>query len=258
MSFIDDIVNVGKSVVGYIGGNSLGSSLARTALLAYAVNRMNASVNAENQTGDAANNNTPDPGVRLQVDPDPEHKIPVVYGSAFLGGIISEAVESNNNLRMTYCLTICERTGIRMSDSVQSTFAFNDIYLNGNRVVFHADGITVSYTSDKDGNIDYSPDGLIKIYCYAGNSNSGVIPVGYSGTPITAYSVIPGWTSANAMNDLVFAVVEVNYNKDKNVTSLPTVSFHITNTMNQPGDCIYDYMTSTRYGAGIPATEINT
>jgi 1-deoxy-D-xylulose 5-phosphate reductoisomerase len=58
------------------------------------------------------------------------------------------------------------------------------------------------------------------------------------------------------MNNLVFAIVEVTYNKTKNVTSLPNMSFAIQNSMTMPGDCLWDYMTNTRYGAGIPASEI--
>jgi hypothetical protein len=30
------------------------------------------------------------------------------------------------------------------------------------------------------------------------------------------------------------------------------------NTMTLPGDVLYDYMTNTRYGAGIPEAEIKT
>jgi hypothetical protein len=60
------------------------------------------------------------------------------------------------------------------------------------------------------------------------------------------------------MSNLVFAVVEVNFNRDKNVTTAPaSVKFHITNTMTMPGDCIYDYMTNQMYGAGIDAGEIS-
>lgn len=255
MSFIDSIVSGAKAV---FGGNSIGSSLARTALLAYAVNRMTASVNADNQIGNTAATNTPDYGVRLQVSPDPENKIPVVYGSAYLGGIITDAVESNNNLTMTYCFTICEKTGVLMSNSVQSSFTFNDIYMNGNRCVFHADGISVNYTSDKDGNIDYSPDGLVKVWCYNGNSSSPVVPSGYTnGSLPSAYTNMPTWTVNHIMSDLIFAIVQVNYDKTKGVTAVPTFNFHVTNSMSQPGDCLYDYMTSTRYGAGLKTSEIN-
>jgi len=54
----------------------------------------------------------------------------------------------------------------------------------------------------------------------------------------------------------VFVAIKMNYNKDKGLTRIPTFRFKLTNTMTMPGDCIYDYMTNTRYGAGIDATEI--
>ena len=70
---------------------------------------------------------------------------------------------------------------------------------------------------------------------------------------------MPNWASAtHAMNDLLFAVVRVDYNRDKNVTGLGDMLFHIQNNMYLPGDCLYDYMTNTRYGAGISASEIYT
>jgi hypothetical protein len=58
------------------------------------------------------------------------------------------------------------------------------------------------------------------------------------------------------MNDLIFAVVKVDYNREKNVTGIGDLLFHVDNTMKLPGDVLYDYMTNTRYGAGITATEI--
>ena len=60
------------------------------------------------------------------------------------------------------------------------------------------------------------------------------------------------------MSDLVFAVIEITYNSSNGVTKAPSsVEFHVSNSMTMPGDCIYDYMTNTRYGAGIPVTEIS-
>lgn len=255
MSFLDGLQSVGS----WLGGKSIGSQLARTAILAYAVNRMTASVNADNQTSAAANSNAPDYGVRLQVSPDPEHKIPIIYGMAHLGGIITDAQASNANQVITYAVTIAEKTGTKLSTGTASTFTFNDVFMNDQRIVFKADGITVNYTTDRDGNIDYSAQDLIKVYCYAGNSNTPVVPSGYTnGSLQNAYAVMPNWDSTYMMNDLIFALVKVTYNKDKGITNIPNMRFQITNSMTKPGDCLYDYMTNTRYGAGIPSTEIYT
>jgi hypothetical protein len=58
------------------------------------------------------------------------------------------------------------------------------------------------------------------------------------------------------MNNLAFAIVRIDYDKEKDVTSLGEFKFRINNTMYQAGDCLYDYMTNTRYGAGIDSGEI--
>lgn len=254
MSFLSGL----KAVGSWLGGNSLGSQLAKTALLGYAVNRMTASVNPSNQTPGAASTNTPDYGARLQVDPDPEHKIPVVYGMAHLGGIIVDAQASNSNQTMTYAVVIAEKTGVKISDNQPSAFTFNDVFLNDSRIVFKSDGVTVDYTTDRGGNIDYSAQGLVKVYCFAGNSTTPVTPSGYTNNSLqSAYAIMPGWTSDYMLQNLIFALVQVTYNRDKGITNLPTMRFQITNSMSKPGDCMYDYMTNNLYGAGIPSSEIN-
>lgn len=263
MSFIDDIVDLGSTVLGgatsILKSDGIGGSLARTALLGLAVNQVSKMINSENSVGSTAKTSEPDRGVRLQVNPDSQHKIPVVYGSAHLGGIISDAVIANGNTTMYYCITICEMTGTKFSDGNPSTFEFNDIYWNDHRLVFKSDGITAAYMIDRESNVDYSVADLVKVYCYTGSSSSAdqVAPFAYTlDTAVNAYSVVPGWTSNHAMNDLVFAIVRVDYSKEKNITSIPDIKFHITNSMTLPGDCIYDYATNTRYGAGINSSEI--
>jgi hypothetical protein len=84
-----------------------------------------------------------------------------------------------------------------------------------------------------------------------------VVPRGYSnGSLLAAYALMPNWGTDHTMNDLVFALVRVDYNKEKNVTGLGTIDFKMKNTMTQSGDVLYDYMTNTRYGAGIDPAEI--
>ena len=256
MSWIDDIADVGKTVIGVFSGNDTGAVLARTALMAYGLNQL--TKNNDKGSGDPTST-TPDAGTRLQLNPSTTNSVPVVYGSAFLGGIITDAEISNSNKTMHYCITICEKTGTKLSDSTASTFTFEDIYWNDQRLVFDTNGIDATYSVDRDGNVDYSVAGQVKVYCFAGSSTTPVVPDNYTnGSLNPAYSIMPNWTSNHTMDDLVFAIVRVDYSREKNITQLPTLKFHITNSMTQPGDCIYDYMTNTRYGAGIDPTEINS
>jgi len=255
MSWLDDIVDFGSSALDWLGGNPIVGGLAKTAILGYGLNKITSSINQDNATKNS--NSQPDPGVRLQVDPDPQHKIPVVYGTAFLGGIVTDAVLTNSNQTMVYCLTICERTGVKLSDSVQSVISFKDIYLNDERVIFKADGVTVDYTVDRTGTKNDFPRDLIEIYCYNNGSTGATTPIYNTGTNVSnAYAVMTNWTSNHTMNNLVFAIVRVTYNKEKNITQLPKLDFQISNTMTLPGDCIYDMLTNEIYGAAIDPTEV--
>jgi hypothetical protein len=59
------------------------------------------------------------------------------------------------------------------------------------------------------------------------------------------------------MDELVFALIKVRYSKEKGITGIGNIEFKVKNTMSQAGDCINDYLTNTRYGAGITIEEIN-
>ena len=259
MSFLSGIVNFGKSALGFLGGNSIGSSLVKTALLGFAVNKMSKSVLKENDTKGSGGTSNIDKGVRLQVKPNAEAKIPVLYGDAFFGGNISDAAMTNANKTMWYCLTLAEKTGTKLSNSGATSYTFHDVYWNQQRIVFQADGITADYAVDSNGTIDRSISGLVKVYLYAGSSSNGIIPSGYSGSVPNADTVFPNWASGtHPMTNLVFALVRVDYNREKNVTGIADMLFQVESDMKQPGDVLYDYLTSTVYGAGIPTVEIDT
>ena len=257
MSFFDDLIDFGKNI--FSGSGSILAPIATTILTGYALNKVTSSINKQNSLPSTATNTPtePDRGVRLQVNPDPQHKIPVVYGSAYLGGIITDAALTNSNKTMWYCITICEKTGVIYSSGTNSQFTFEDVYWNDQRIVFESDGITAAYTIDRDGNVDKSLAGLVRIYCYNGASTLPVVFDNYTaGALSNAYALFPNWTTNHTMSDLIFALVRVDYSKEKNVTNLGTLNWHVTNTMTKPGDCLLDYMTSTRYGAGLSSGDI--
>ena len=260
MSFLDDIGGVLGGAVDWLTSGSIGSNLAKTALMGLAVRQLNNNVNKENTPTAASQTPAVDPGVRLQVTPDPSHKIPVVYGTAYIGGIITDAELADSNKTLYSVFTFCERTGTKLSDGLASTLNFGYIRINDQRVVFKANGHTVYYTVDREGNVDRSLDGLVDIYCYGGGSAAtyNVAPQGATLSSTTAaWDVMPSWDSTYTMDDLGFIVVKMTYSKEKNLTAIPTFTTQIINSMTLPGDVLLDYMTNTRYGAGIPAAEIN-
>lgn len=270
MSFLDDIVDLGSSALSWVTGPSQGANLARTALAGYTLNQVNQSVNRENDTtSSAASTNrsatesTADQGVRVQVDPSPDQKIPVVYGRAALGGIITDAVMLNNNQTMFFCVTLCERTGrLNLGQGNLSQIKFGEIYRNNERLVFQqsgeGSGYVVAATIDEAGNYNYDLAGLIQVYCYSGSSDYPVLPAGYSNASTYAADVVfPNWDENFIMDGLVFAIVRIDYNKEKNLTGFGDWTFVLNNDMKNAGDVLFDYMTNTRYGAGIAVTEVN-
>ena len=257
MSFLDDIGSSLKDAGTWLGSSGLGPQLAKTALLGFTLNSLSKSVNKENSKPNAANSTQPDRKTREQLSPDTSHSIPVVYGSAFIKGIITDAVLSEDKKTMWYCVTICEATGVKISDNQLSQTTFEEIWWNNGKVAFESDGITVKNTVDDDGNTNSDVAGLAKFYLYSRGSNSQTFLPNISGSPIAATDIFPGWTTNHLMGDLVFAIVKVEYNKERRVTSLGDLSFKVKNTMTLPGDVMYDYMTNTRYGAGINPGEIN-
>ena len=257
MSWLDDLSEIGSSIFKSPAASNIAMNVAKTAALGLILNQVSKSVNKGNSKPDVANTTQPDRFVREQLSPDTNHSIPVIYGTAFTKGIITDAALVNDNKTMWFCVTICEKTGTLLSTGASSSFTFNKIYLNSGEVTFQGDGFTVQSITDADGNVDNKMNGLIEIYCFNNGSNSPVVPEGYTnGGLLFARDLMPNWTANHTMNDLVFALVKVEYSKERNVTNLGDIEFKITNTMTLPGDCVNDYMRNTRYGAGIPDAEI--
>lgn len=255
MSFLDDFISVGKSAVKFLGGDSIGSSLARTALTAYALNRV---VSASQKKNDVPQTRTVTKVSRVSLDPNPEHRIPVVYGQATLTGTVTDARQSTG-MEMYFCVTICERTGkLNLGQGADSSFSLENVYWNDNRIIFREDGRTVKGYYDRNNVFNTDIDGLISIYFFDGSSDDPKLPTGYTSSQalLSAYNIMPGWDINWAMSDLIFAVVRINFDTEKNVKGLENVKFTVKNTMTLPGDCLYDMMTNARYGAGLADEEI--
>lgn len=256
MSFLSGIASAGRYIASAFTGNGLGSTLVKTAALGYAVNQFQDEVKKANDANNAKNI---DEGVRLQIPPANDNKIPVLYGSAYFGGIISDAEMTADNKTMYYAVTLSEKTGVKLSNSTATSYTFNDVYWNNQRVVFENDGVTVKHSVDRQGNIDPSLKGKVEIYFYAGSSSDGIAPENYTATVPNAADVMPNWApTTHTMTDLLFAIVKVDYDRDNDITGIGDLVFQVSSDMFKPGDVLHDYMTNTLYGAGIETTNLNT
>ena len=255
MSWLSSLIDIGKTAVSWFTGDSITAGLARSALTSYSLNQVNKSINRQNQRSQPPPK--PDPGVRIQLDPNPNSKIPVIYGRAAVGGLVTDAHLFNNNASMYFCLTICEQTGaLDLGTGAISDIAFKDIYRNNQRLIFETAGPNAGYlvksAVDETGAVDTNVAGLIQVFCYSGGSQYPVLPQGYTnGTTYDAYNIMPNWTNSHTMDNLIFAIIRIDYNREKDMTALGDFTFVMQNNMTLAGDCLYDYMTNDRYGAGI-------
>ena len=241
-------VEIGAWALGSVGLSFVTSVIALG--LAYTTARVLGLTGGSGGTGQ-------DPGVRIQFPPSTTNKVPVVYGHANTKGIVTDARISNENKTMTYVLVISEKTQ-------SGTFSVGDIYWNDQQLVFRSgsESHIVASSIDQNGNgaTNTNYNGLIRVRVYSGGSGAADQIFPTTGTPVAAYTLLAGSESETSyeMNDLVFAVIQLDYNSEKGTTGLGQVTFELTNTLSNPGSVWYDYMTSERYGAGIPTAQIDT
>ena len=239
-----DVIGTG---VNWLFNDDVGKTilnLGGTALAGYALSEID---NLNKKT-------TVDPGVRLQVEINPYNKIPVIYGKAVLSGSMTDVYMASDNTTMWYVFTLCETTGkLDLGRGAQSKISFLNVYWDDMLVQFNSNGHTVSGLKDQKNKVSSDYAGLIDIYTFSGNSKSPVPATSLTTAKNTkfAYQLVPEWIETDNMTNLVFAVVKLKYSKEKNLTSLGNIKFHLQNTMTEPGDCLYDYMTNTVYGARI-------
>jgi hypothetical protein len=237
-----------------IGSSSIGGALVRL-VIAYGVSRLiNRSTGEQNQQ-------FIDKGVRLQLQPNTTNPIPLLYGSAYYGGNITDAQLTNSNQTLWVCLTLSEHTTTpRLSDGAAVNTFVEEVYYNNQLITFKSDGITVDFVTNSDGTVDTSARDLVKVYLYKNGSGQPTLPSDFlPGTlPPAAHTLFPGWDSTWTMSNLTFALVRIDYNRDKGITGIPDMRFKVSNTLFKPGDALYDYFTNSVSGAGLTANEIDT
>jgi hypothetical protein len=201
---------------------------------------------------------SPNPGSRQQIPPAGDNKLPIVYGSAYVGGVITDLSISDNNQDLYFVIALTEVTNTE-NGGTPDEISFGDIYYGGKLVTFEGDGYTVESLYDASTGItDTAVAGRIEIYLYSNGSNSPV------NSPYSAIEVMQAdgltyqWDANKLMSNCAFAIIHLHYSQSAGVTSLAQTRFQVINARTDVGDCIYDYMTSTRYGAALTPSEVDT
>ena len=193
----------------------------------------------------------------VTLNPSVENKIPVLYGRGLSKGTVVDAALDADGQSIWISYVISEKTG-NMIDGTPSEIKLKRVFADGYNINFDADGVTAVNRRDTYGNTDSSINGLIKVYFYNNGSENQSFPTGYTGTAVNAYDVFPGWSGGHSYWNMVFAIVKVTYSQENDLNYLPDFTFDVENSMTQPGDVLFDYLTNTTYGAGVPESEVRT
>ena len=232
------------------------------AIATFAINMVVSAIIARVFISNQPTNNstaTPNPGSKQTAPPASDNKLPVIYGTAWTGGALTDMSITNDNQTMYYVISLCEVTNTENGGS-GDTFSFGDIYWSGKKVIFDSTDTTkvVSLLDTSTSLSDTTVNGKMYMYLYSNGSNNP------TNTTLTAYQVMTAsnltyqWDSTKNMSNCVFAIIKLTYNASANITGLQQTRFQITNSRKVPGDCFSDYFTSSRYGAAIPTTGIDT
>jgi hypothetical protein len=208
--------------------------------------------------GEYGSGDSPNPGNRQQIPPATDNKLPVVYGSAYVGGTITDLSISENNQQLYYVLSICEITSTNTGQT-PDTITFGDIYYGGKKVIFQGNGYTVaSLLDESNGEEDTSINGRMEIFLYSNGSYS------QTNSPYNAIQVmqtaglIYTWDDTKLMSNCAFAIIHLSYSQSAGITGIGNTKFQVTNSLTDTGEVFYDYLINTRYGCAILPTQINT
>jgi hypothetical protein len=201
---------------------------------------------------------SPNPGNSQQVPPATDNKLPVVYGSAYIGGTITDLSISSDNQQLYYVLSICEVTNTNTGQT-PDTITFGNIYYGGKKVIFQSNGYTVASLLDEStGAYDTSVDGRIQIFLYSNGSNT---PTNSSQSAISVMQTAGltyTWDSTKLMSNCAFAIIHLSYSQSAGINGINQTKFQVTNSRTNTGDCIQDYLINTRYGCSIPLAQVDT
>ena len=119
---------IGFSAAAASAIGAVGAFAART-LLTIGISKLISNTTDSN----AAGSNTPAADPRAQKSPTTVNKIPVVYGSAYVGPTITDAILSTDQTTMYYVCALSEVTDT-------GSFTFGNIYYNGDLVTLGTGG----------------------------------------------------------------------------------------------------------------------
>jgi hypothetical protein len=258
---ITPVFAIGATIVAALGGAAVFG--AYTTAIAFAINMVVATIVTKafsNQPSfdQVTSGQSPNPGNRQQVPPATDNKLPVVYGTAFVGGTITDLSISSNNQELYYVLSICEVTNTNPGQTAD-TITFGDVYYGGKKVLF-ADSTSPNVTGlldESTGITDTTVAGKIQIFMFSNGSNSPVRGTQTAIQVMQAGGLVYTWDSSKLMTNCAFAILHLSYSQSANIRGIETTKFQVTNSRTDTGACFNDYLINTRYGCAISPSQVD-
>lgn len=259
---------MGGAVVGFVFGEVFAATIAGQ-VLAFAINMVISSIVSSMFAPDppslASQQSQPNPGNRQQAPPAGDNKLPVVYGSSYIGGAIIDMTISEDNQDIWWVFALCEAQTSSLSGST-AQINFGDVLWGGRKVHFDANGYSVFFLEELAGGTNQEITGYMDIYLYRDGSGSNAVNATDQTIDTTAYTIMGQtgvqvwkWTvGEQKMSNTAFAIVHMKYSQSRNLVTLNQTRFQVISGITKPGDVFYDYFTNTRYGAAIPVAQVDT
>jgi hypothetical protein len=250
----------GSIIAAYlVNAGVIAAGFAATAV-AFAVNMVASSIisKAFAPKGFGTNDATPNPGSPVQLPPAGDNKVPVVYGTAFLGGIVTDLSITSDNQKLFYVMTLCEVTNTEPGQT-PDTISFGNVYWGGKRCLFDAvdQYKVIGLLDESTGVTDNTVSGRLNIYLFRNGSSSGANTAQTAIQIMSSAGLVYQWDNTKLMSNVAFAIVEITYSQSANLTGLQQTRFQVTNSRYKPGDCLADYLQSARYGAALTTSQID-
>ena len=241
-----------------VGAASTAAYMATAFVVNMAISMVIAKVFAPDVPGAGQQAAQQNPGSRQQLPPSGSNKLPVVYGSAYVGGVVVDMSITSDNQDLYWAIALSEVTNTE-TGGTPDYFTFGNIYWGGKLVLFDTNGYSVIGLRDESTGLTQDiPLGNMDIWLYRNGSNQPVNSTSSAITIMSNAALVYKWDAAKLYSNCAFAIVHIKYNSSLGLTGLQATRFSVINPRNSAGDCISDYMTSTRYGAALPSAAVDS
>jgi hypothetical protein len=230
----------GSLIVAAIFETTVAAFTIGQTILAFAINMVASSVLSRVFAPDMPSfdgTRYPNPGNRQQVPPATDNKLPIIYGSAYVGGTIIDLSITNNNQQIYYVLALSEVTNSEYGNT-GDVFSFGNVYWGGKKVIFQSNGFTVAGLLDESSGLtDTTVAGLMDFYFYRNGSSTPTNSALSAITVMSDANLTYKWDATKLMSNCAFVIVKLTYSRDANITGMQQTKFQVINPRSNPGDC---------------------